>query len=103
VRVYELLSARLDQPALMSGMETGGEFLVCLGAAGAKNPKKVRATILAVGPVRFRGRGAQGRTMTQSVPVSPEGLLRVPFRIRAEKGAPGAGVPFTLTLILEKD
>lgn len=98
--VYEILSAQLDQRSLMSGNQTEGEFLVCVGSTDDKN-MKVRALIFAVGPVRFRGKGGKGKTYRRTFGVEPNGLLRIPFEIQAEKGAPGAGIPFTLTLRLE--
>lgn len=98
--VYELLAGRLDQRALMSGGETQGEFLVCVGSTAAKR-LKVRARILAIGPVHFRGAGAKGKRFERTFEVEPNGLLRIPFQIQAEKGAAGAGIPFTLTLSLE--
>lgn len=98
--VYELLAARLDQRMLASGAETQGEFLVCVGSTAAKR-LKIRARIVAIGPVHFRGAGAQGKSYERAFEVEPNGLLRVPFAIQAEKGAAGAGIPFTLTLSLE--
>ncbi|MBI2956417.1 MAG: FecR domain-containing protein [Acidobacteria bacterium] len=102
LQVYEVLAARLDQHLLSSGAQTQGEFLVCVGAGGEKL-RRVRARIQAVGPVHFRGKGAEGKSFERTFPVEPSGLVRVPFDIQAEKGAPGAGIPFTLTLRLEKD
>jgi len=98
--VYELLAARLDQRALMSGGETQGEFLVCVGSTVTRR-LKVRAHITAIGPVHFRGAGAKGKKYERTFEVEPNGLLRIPFQIQAEKGAAGAGIPFTLTLSLE--
>lgn len=98
--LYEVLAARLDQRLLATGGETQGEFLVCVGSSGGK-PRKVRARILAVGPVRFRGKGGKGKMFERTLEVEPSGLLRIPFEIQAEKGGQGAGVPFTLTLQLE--
>ena len=98
--VYELLAARLDQRALMSGGETQGEFLVCVGSTATKR-LKVRAHIVAIGPVHFRGAGAKGKSFERTFEVEPNGLLRIPFQIQAEKGAAGPGIPFTLTLSLE--
>ena len=74
--------------------------MVCVGSPGGK-PRKVRARILAMGPVHFRGKGAHGKTFERTFEVEPSGLLRIPFEIQAEKGGPGAGIPFTLTLHLE--
>ena len=100
--VYELLMARLDQAALMSGAETRGEFFVCVGTSGAgRPPRRVRAHIVAIGPVRFIGDGAKGKRYERRFEVGPDGLLRVPFEIQAEKGAAGPGIPFTLILSLE--
>lgn len=101
LQVYEVLAARLDQPALMSGGKTAGEFLVCVGSD--RKPDKVRARIVAVGPVHFRGPGAHGKSFERTFPVDATGLVRIPFQIRGEKGAPGAGIPFTLTLRLTPD
>ena len=98
--VYELLAARLDQRALMSGGETQGEFLVCVGSTATKR-LKVRAHIVAIGPVHFRGAGAKGKSFERTFEVEPNGLLRITFQIQAEKGAAGPGIPFTLTLSLE--
>ncbi len=99
--VYEVLAGRLDQHALTSGAVTQGEFLVCVGADGGG--EKVHARIVAVGPVRFQGRGAKGKQFEQTFAAETSGLLRIPFQIQAEKGAPGVGIPFTLTLFLEND
>lgn len=99
--VYEILAARLDQRLLMSGAATQGEFLVCVGRTEGK--QKVRARILAVGPVRFRGKGGKGKRFERTFKVESSGLLRIPFEIQAEKGAPGPGLPFSLTLHLRSD
>jgi len=100
--VYQVLGGRLDQTVLGSGQPTQGEFLVCVGGSGDK-PRKVRARILAVGPVRFRGKGGKGRTFADTFTTQPSGLLRIPFQIQAEKGAPGGGIPFSLSLRLQQD
>jgi hypothetical protein len=100
--VYQIMGGRLDQNALTSGQPTQGEFFVCVGG-GEDKPKKVRARILAVGPVHFRGKGAKGKTFEDSFATQPSGLLRIPFQIQAEKGAPGVGIPFSLSLRLQRD
>ncbi|MFQ5776548.1 MAG: FecR domain-containing protein [Terriglobia bacterium] len=97
--VYEVLGGRLDQRALQSGQVTQGEFLVCVGVSGERR-QRVRARIGAIGPVRFRGKGGKGKKFEQTFTVERSGLLRIPFGIQAEKGAPGVGIPFTLTLRL---
>jgi hypothetical protein len=99
VTVYEMLAARLDQRTLMSGNETQGEFLVCVGSTATRR-LKIRARIVAIGPVHFRGSGTKGKTFERTFEVEPNGLLRIPFEIQAEKGAAGPGIPFTLTLSL---
>ncbi len=99
--VYEVLAARLDQAQLQSFRETAGEFLVCVGSGEKRGT--VRARIVAVGPVHFRGQGARGKSYERAFAVSPTGLLRIPFGIQAEKGGPGVGIPFTLTLRLSED
>jgi len=100
--VYQILGGRLDQNALTSGQPTQGEFLVCVGGSGDQR-RKVRARILAVGPVRFRGKGGKGKTFESGFTPQPSGLLRIPFQIQAEKGAPGVGIPFSLSLSLQQD
>lgn len=97
--VFEILGGRIDQAALSSGMESAGEFLACVGGAPLK---RVRARIVAIGPVHFRGKGAKGKVYEQQVPVGPGGLVRIPFQIRAEKGGLGVGIPFTLRLTLSR-
>ncbi|HXE76466.1 MAG TPA: FecR family protein [Candidatus Xenobia bacterium] len=99
--VYEVLAARLDQAQLRSFNETAGEFLVCVGPGERKG--KVRARITATGPVHFRGQGGKGKRYERAFAVTPTGLLRIPFQIQAEKGGPGVGIPFTLTLQLTED
>jgi len=99
--VYEVLAARLDQAQLRSFNETAGEFLVCVGSGEKRG--KVRARIVALGPVHFRGQGGRGKRYERAFAVSPTGLLRIPFQIQAEKGGPGVGIPFTLTLQLSED
>jgi hypothetical protein len=96
--VYDILGGRLDQNLLNSGAVTQGEFLVCV----AGGPQKVKAHIVAAGPVHFRGRGGKGKRFEQSFSVSGTGLLRIPFQIQAEKGSP-TGIPFALMLRLERD
>jgi len=96
-----VLASRLDQAQLQSFNQTAGEFLVCVGSG--EKPGKVRARIVAIGPVQFRGPGAHGKRFERSFAVSPTGLLRIPFQIQAEKGGPGVGIPFTLTLQLSQD
>lgn len=98
VFVYDIIGGRLDQHALSSGMVTQGEFLVCVGGG----PQKVKARIGAAGPVHFTGKGGKGRQFEDSFTVTGTGLLRIPFQIQAEKGSP-TGIPFSLTLRLEKD
>lgn len=96
--IYDVLGGRLDQNLLSSGAVTQGEFLVCV----AGGPQKVKARIFAAGPVHFRGKGGKGKRFEQSFGVSGTGLLRIPFQIQAEKGSP-TGIPFALTLRLERD
>lgn len=97
--VFEVLSGRLENPALTSGTQTRGEFVLCVGDA---RRKKVRAQIVAAGPVQFEGKGARGKMFEQELAVEAGGQVRIPFQIRADKGAPGAGVPFSLRLTLTR-
>ncbi len=57
-------------------MAREGEFLVCVGSTAAKR-LKVRAHIVAIGPVHFRGAGAKGKSFERTFEVEPNGLLRV--------------------------
>ncbi|MFQ5816821.1 MAG: FecR domain-containing protein [Terriglobia bacterium] len=97
--VFDILSAQLAKPGLTSGEQTAGAFIACVGGAPLKT---VRARIVARGPVRFRGKGAKGKVYQRKLRVGAHGLVRIPFQIRAQKGAPGAGVPFTLRLTLTR-
>lgn len=99
VVIFDVLSARLDQPALTSQMQTAGEFLACVGDARLKD---VRARIVAAGPVRFRGKGAKGKVYERKLPVGPNGLVRIPFEIRADKAKKGQTVPYALQLTLTR-
>ncbi|MFQ5927913.1 MAG: hypothetical protein ACE5MH_10830, partial [Terriglobia bacterium] len=94
--VFEILSARLDQPHLTPGVQTGGEFIACVGDARLKS---VRARIVAVGPIRFRGKGAKGKVYQRKLRVGANGLVRIPFQIRAERSF-GVGVPYYLRITL---
>lgn len=99
--VYEVLWGHLDQAALSTGGVTNGEFLVCVGPPGEKS-RKIRARIVATGPVSFRGPGGKGKDYERSFSLESSGLLRIPFQIQAEKGSP-TGIPFFLNLSLQSD
>ena len=96
---YEFLGGRVDQGALMSGAVTQGMFMVCV-----RDPslRRVRARIVASGPVRFRGRGASGKTYQQTFRVQPGRLLQIPFGLQAEKTGTIATIPFILNLTLQR-
>ena len=96
---YEMLGGRLDQRALMGGTVTQGMFMVCL-----RDPtlRRVRARIVASGPVRFRGRGASGKTFQQTFRVQSGSLLEIPFGLQAEKTGTMAAIPFLLNLTMQR-
>ena len=96
---YEILGGRLDQRALMGGTVTQGMFMVCL-----RDPtlRRVRARIVASGPVRFRGRGASGKTFQQTFRVQSGRLLQIPFGPQAEKTGTMAAIPFVLNLTMQR-
>lgn len=99
--VYDILGGHLDQRQLMSGNKTQGWFLVCVGSTD-NNKQKVRAHITAAGPVQFRGKGGQGKKFQRTFKVEPNGLLRIPFEIQAEKTGSPTPIPAVLTLRLEE-
>jgi hypothetical protein len=98
VFVYRILGGRIDNPSLISGQRTQGEFIVCFGNA-LPSGQKLRATITARGFVKFIGQGAKGQLLTRTIEVAGQGTARIPFRIQATKGA-GPGVPFFINLSL---
>lgn len=98
--VYEVLRGWLDQRSLISGDKTPGEFVVCVGEYGGKR-RKVRAHILAEGPVRFRGKGGRGNEFERTLAAEPNGFLLIPFEIRAQKRG-GGRFPFRLALSLSR-
>lgn len=98
VLVYSILGGRIDNPTLISGQTTQGEFVVCFGNAMASG-QRLNALITAKGFIRFIGEGAQGQVLRRSIAVAGEGTARIPFQIQATKGA-GPGVPFFINLSL---
>ena len=96
---YEVLGGRLDQKALMGGGVTPGMYMVCV-----RDPslRRIRARIVAIGPVRFRGRGASGKTYQQTFRVQPGSLLQIPFGLQAEKTGTMAAIPFILKLTMQR-
>jgi hypothetical protein len=98
VFVYRILGGRIDNPNLISGQTTQGEFIVCFGKALPVR-QKVRATISGRGFIKFLGEGAKGQVVTREISVAGEGAVRIPFQIQATKGA-GPGVPFFINLSL---
>jgi len=98
VLVYRILGGRIDNPNLISGQTTQGEFVVCFGGALAGG-QRLNALITGVGFIRFMGEGAQGQVVRKSISVTGQGTARIPFQIQATKGA-GPGVPFFINLTL---
>jgi hypothetical protein len=98
VLVYRILGGRIDNPNLISGQTTQGEFVVCFGGALVSG-QRLNALITGVGFIRFMGEGAQGRVVRKSISVTGQGTARIPFQIQATKGA-GPGVPFFINLAL---
>ena len=98
VFVYRIIGGRIDNPSLISGQQTQGEFVVCFGNA-LPSGQKLRATITGIGFIRFLGEGAKGQVIDKTISVASQGTARIPFQIQATKGA-GPGVPFFINLSL---
>ena len=98
VFVYRIIGGRIDNPNLISGQETQGEFVVCFGNA-LPSGQKLRATITGIGFIRFQGEGAKGQVVNKTISVAGQGTARIPFEIQATKGA-GPDVPFFINLSL---
>ncbi len=98
VLIYRVIGGRIDNPNLIAGQKTQGEFVVCFGNA-LPTGQKLRATITGIGFIKFLGKGAKGQVVSQTISVAGQGTARIPFRIQASKGA-GAGVPFFINLSL---
>jgi hypothetical protein len=98
VFVYGILGGRIDNPNLISGQSTQGEFVVCFGGALASG-QRLNATLTGIGFIRFKGEGARGQVVRKSIAVAGRGTARIPFEIEATKGA-GPGVPFFINLSL---
>ncbi len=98
VLVYRIIGGRIDNPNLISGQQTQGEFVVCFGNA-LPSGQQLRATITGIGFIRFMGEGAQGQVINRTISVAGKGTARIPFQIQATKGA-GPGVPFFINLAL---
>jgi hypothetical protein len=98
VLVYSILAGRIDNPTLISGQTTQGEFVVCFGSALASG-QRLNSLVTAKGFIRFIGEGAEGQILRRSIAVAGEGTARIPFQIQATKGA-GPGVPFFINLSL---
>jgi hypothetical protein len=96
--VYRIMGGRIDNPNLISGQQTQGEFVVCFGNALASG-QKLRTTITGIGFIRFLGEGAKGQVINKTISVAGQGIARIPFQIQATKGA-GPGVPFFINLAL---
>ena len=97
--VYRVLGGRLDQPNLISGQTTQGEFVVCFGNAGSG--QQLFANLTAIGFVKFLGKGAGGQTIHEAITVEGQGAAHIPFQILATKGA-GPGVPFSISLAVSR-
>ncbi len=100
ITYYDIVGGALSQNELLAGTAAAGHFLVC--ARGGK-PAKVKIRISAVGPIRFTGKGAKGKRFETKTRMTPGETLKIPFQITAEKTGIPAGVPFTLTLHIERD
>lgn len=98
VFVYRVIGGRIDNPNLISGQQTQGEFVVCFGNA-LPSGQKLRATITGIGFIKFLGKGAKGQVISKTISVAGQGTARIPFQIQATKGA-GPGVPFFINLSL---
>ncbi len=98
VFIYRILGGRIDNPTLISGQKTQGEFVVCFGDALASG-QRLNALITARGFVRFLGDGAKGQVVRKTITVAGQGTARIPFEVEATKGA-GPGVPFFINLRL---
>ena len=98
VFVYRVLGGRIDNPNLISGQKTQGEFVVCFGNA-LPTGQKLQAIITARGFIRFTDDGAKGQLLKRTINVAGQGTARIPFGIVALKGA-GPGVPFFINLSL---
>ncbi|MBI4166337.1 MAG: FecR domain-containing protein [Acidobacteria bacterium] len=96
--VYRILGGRIDNPALISGQKTQGEFVVCFGDALASG-QRLNAFVTARGFIRFFGDGAKGQVLRKTISVTGQGTTRIPFQVEATKGA-GPGVPFFINLSL---
>ena len=95
--VYRVLGGHLDDPNLISGQTTQGEFIVCFG--NAKSGQQLFANLAAIGFIKFLGEGAGGQTIHKAITVEGQGAVHIPFQILATKGA-GPGVPFTINLAI---
>lgn len=98
VFVYSILGGRIDNPNLISGQSTRGEFVVCFGGA-LPGGQRLNATLTGIGFIRFKGEGARGQVVRKSLTFAGQATARVPFEIEATKGA-GPGVPFFINLSL---
>ena len=96
VFIYRILGGRIDDPNLISGQTTQGEFVVCFGNA-LPSGQQLKALITAKGFIRFLGEGAQGQAVRKTITVAGQGTARIPFQVQATKGA-GPGVPFFINL-----
>jgi hypothetical protein len=95
--VYRVISGRVDNPVLLAGQRTQGEFVVCFG--NAQPGQQLFANLTIIGFLRFLDPDAKGQVLHRSLTVEGTGMARIPFRILAIKGA-GPGVPFTIHLSL---
>jgi hypothetical protein len=98
VFVYRLIGGRIDNPNLISGQQTQGEFVACFGNA-LPTGQKLQARITGIGFIKFLGEGAKGQVVNKTISVAGQGTARIPFQIQATKGA-GPGVPFFINLAL---
>lgn len=98
VFVYRILGGRIDNPHLIAGESTRGEFVVCFGGA-LSTGRRLNATLSGIGFIRFKGERARGKMIRRSINVAGHGTARIPFEIEATKGA-GPGVPFFINLAL---
>jgi hypothetical protein len=96
VFVYRILGGRIDNPSLISGQKTQGEFVVCFGNALASG-QTLNAVVTARGFIRFFGDGAKGQVLRKTLSAAGQGTARIPFQVEATKGA-GPGVPFFIDL-----
>jgi FecR protein len=94
--VFRIIGGRLDDPSLISGQTTQGEFVVCFG--NAQSGQQLFANLTAIGFVRFLGEGG-GHTIHKAITVEGQGAVHIPFQILATTGA-GPGVPFNINLTI---